>query len=129
MSAPTSLHELYDRYVAAWAEGDPDAIVDLHADETRFWLHHGQPAVDGRQAVRDAFAGMFAALPGFGFVVHRTVFGPRHWVLDWTLTCTGLGGDAVQWDCFDLVTVTDDWRVARKDTFVDGVQFSAALGR
>jgi len=30
-------------------------------------------------------------------------------------------------DRIDLVTVTDDWRVARKDTFVDGVQFAAAL--
>jgi uncharacterized protein (TIGR02246 family) len=127
MSAPQSLAELYDRYVAAWAAHDPDAVVALHSDQTRFWLHHGRPAVDGRTAVRDAFADMFAALPDFGFVVHRTEFGPRHWVLDWTLTCSGPVGRPVRWDCIDLVTVTDDWRVARKDTFVDGVQFAAAL--
>ena len=44
-------------------------------------------------------------------------------MLDWTLTCTLPSGESAQWDCIDLVTVTDDWRVARKDTFVDGVQF------
>ena len=126
MSAPTSLSELYERYVAAWAARDPDAIVALHAVDTSFWLHHGQAAVDGRAAVRDAFAAMFAALPDFGFVVHRTEFGARHWVLDWTLTCTASGAPA-QWDCIDLVTVTDEWQVARKDTFIDGMQFDRAL--
>jgi len=127
MSAPTSLPELYDRYVAAWAAHDPDAIIALHAPETTFWLHHGQPAVEGPPAVRDAFATMFTALPDFGFVIHRTEFGPRHWVLDWTLTCTLPSGEPARWDCIDLVAVTDDWRVARKDTFVDGVQFERAL--
>ncbi|WP_197377712.1 hypothetical protein [Mycolicibacterium baixiangningiae] len=72
-----SLRELYDRYLAAWAGRDPDAIVALHADQTTFWLHDGRPAC---------------------------------------------------FDCMDLVTVTDDWRVARKDTFVDGAQFLRALG-
>jgi ketosteroid isomerase-like protein len=113
--------------VAAWASRDPDAIAALHSQRTRFWLHHGRPPVDGRDAVRDAFADMFAALPGFGFVVHRTEFGPRHWVLDWTLTCLRPDGRPAQWDCFDLVTVSDDWRVTRKDTFVDGAQFTQAL--
>ncbi|WP_319457169.1 MULTISPECIES: nuclear transport factor 2 family protein [unclassified Mycobacterium] len=127
MSAPRSLPELYERYVAAWAAHDPDAIVALHAPETTFWLHHGQPAVEGSGAVRDAFAAMFAALPDFGFVIHRTEFGPHHWVLDWTLTSRLPTGEPAQWDCIDLVTVTDDWRVARKDTFLDGVQFERAL--
>lgn len=118
----TPLTDLYDRYVAAWAAHDPDAIVALHAPETTFWLHHGQLAVHGSAGVRDAFANLFDALPGFGFVVHRTEFGARHWVLDWTLTCA-----AGQWDCIDLVTVTDDWLVARKDTFIDGPEFERAL--
>ena len=125
-TSSTDLHGLYDRYVAAWAAHDPDAIVALHTDDTTFWLHHGQGPVHGRAAARESFAGMFAALPDFGFVVHRTEFGARHWVLDWTLTCTLPTGPA-QWDCFDLVTVTDDCRVARKDTFIDGVAFARAF--
>jgi uncharacterized protein (TIGR02246 family) len=127
MSVPSSLSDLYDRYVAAWAARDPDAIVALHAAETTFWLHHGQPAVTGQHAVRDAFAAMFTALPNFAFVVHRTEFGARHWVLDWTLTCELPSGEPAQWDCIDLVAVTGDWQVARKDTFLDGVQFEQAL--
>lgn len=117
----TPLTDLYDRYVAAWAARDPDAIIALHARETTFWLHHGRQAVDGAAAVREVFAELFAALPDFGFDVHRTEFGARHWVLDWTLT-SAVG----RWDCLDLVTVTDDWLVRRKDTFLDGVQFERA---
>ena len=60
-----ALTELYDRYVAAWARRDADAIIALHAPETMFWLHHGQAPVTGRGAVRDEFVAMFAALPGF----------------------------------------------------------------
>jgi uncharacterized protein (TIGR02246 family) len=127
MSAPTSLSELYPRYVAAWAARDADAIVAMHTADTTFWLHHGQPAVTGRHAVRDAFAAMFTALPDFGFVVRRTEFGTQHWVLDWTLTCTLPSGLSAQWDCIDLVTVTPDCQVARKDTFLDGVQFERAM--
>ena len=123
MNAPKTLAESFDRYVAAWAVHDPDAIADLHTDDTIFWLHHGQDPVSGREAVRDTFATMFKQLPDFGFVVHRTVFGSRHWVLDWTLT-TG----TARWDCLDLVTVTDDWLVAHKDTFIDGVQLARTLG-
>ncbi len=125
------LSELYDRYVAAWAARDADAIVALHAPETMFWLHHGQQPVTGTIAVRDAFAAMFAVLPGFGFDVHRTEFGSRHWVLDWRLSCVSpddAGVErAVSWDCIDLVTVTDDWQVSRKDTFIDGVAFARAF--
>lgn len=127
MRPPASLAQLYDRYVDAWAARDPDAIVALHAEQTTFWLHHGREAITGRTALREAFAGMFVALPDFGFEVHRTEFGPRHWVLDWTLTCTAPSGRPARWDCLDLVTVTADWKVARKDTFVDGKQFDAAL--
>ena len=123
MTTPTSLADLYDRYVGAWAAHDPDAIIALHTDDTTFWLHHGQDAVLGRDAVRDTFATMFTQLPDFRFIVHRTVFGARHWVLDWTLAA-----GEVKWDCLDLVTVTGDWRVARKDTFIDGVQLARAFG-
>lgn len=124
MNAP--LTDLYGRYVAAWAARDPDAIVALHAPDSTFWLHHGRDPVQGNADVRDAFAELFAALPDFGFVVHRTVFGDHHWVLDWTLTCTLATGPA-QWDCVDLVTVTADHLVARKDTFIDGAQFALAF--
>ena len=49
MSAPRILAQLCDRYLAAWAAHDPDAIAALHTDDTTFWLHHGQDIVVGAQ--------------------------------------------------------------------------------
>jgi hypothetical protein len=80
--------------------------------------------VRGRDAVREAFAETFERFPDFGFEVYRVLYGPDHWVLDWALT----SGD-VRFDCLDVVNVTDDGLVARKDTFVDFVQLQAALER
>ena len=67
MKAPRTLAELYDRYVAAWAARDPDAIAALHTEDTTFWLHHGQQPLTGREAVRDAFAAMFETTAEFRF--------------------------------------------------------------
>jgi len=44
----------------------------------------------------------------------------------WTLQPEG-GGDRAQFDCLDVVNVSADGLVARKDTFVDMVQLQAAL--
>ena len=51
------------------------------------------------------------------------LFGEDHWILDWAL----ISGD-VRFDCLDVVNVSPDGLVARKDTFVDGMQLQAALG-
>ena len=50
-------------------------------------------------------------------------YGDDHWVLDWAL----ISGD-IRFDCLDIVVVSPDGLVARKDTFVDTAQFAAALG-
>jgi hypothetical protein len=51
------------------------------------------------------------------------LYGENHWVLDWAL----ISGD-IRFDCLDVVMVSPDGLVARKDTFVDGVQMQAAMG-
>ena len=51
------------------------------------------------------------------------LYGEDHWVLDWAL----ISGD-IRFDCLDVVVVSPDGLVARKDTFVDMVQMQAALG-
>lgn len=124
MSTP---QEISERYFAAWAARDPDAIVALHTEDTRFQTHVGGDAVVGREAVRATFAGLFEQFPGFAFDVHRTLFGDAHWVLDWTLTFDGPGGERRGFHCIDLVEVAGDGLVARKDTFVDFPQLQAAL--
>ena len=88
-AAAVDLKAISERYFAAWADRDPDAIVALHTDDTQFWTHLGGDPVLGRDAVRATFAELFNGFP---------------------------------------VMVSPDGLVARKDTFVDGVQMQAAMG-
>ena len=117
------LKAISERYFAAWADRDPDAIVALHTDDTRFWTHLGSEAVVGRDAVRAAFVELFDTFPDFSFETYRVLYGEDHWVLDWAL----ISGD-IRFDCLDVVVVSPDGLVARKDTFVDSVQLQAAIG-
>jgi ketosteroid isomerase-like protein len=125
MSQTTALDlkAVSERYFAAWADRDPDAIVALHTPDTRFWTHLGGDPIVGRDAVRATFAGLFEQFPDFSFEVYRVFYGEGHWVLDWAL----ISGD-VRFDCLDIVEVDADGLVSRKDTFVDSVQLQAAVG-
>ncbi len=125
MTSTTSfeLPAVAERYFAAWAAGDAAAIVRLHSADTMFWTRLGASApVVGRDAVRQAFEGIFARFPGFSFETYRVRYGENHWVLDWAL----LSGGA-RFDCLDVVEVGPDGLVTRKDTFIDAVQMQAAL--
>ena len=117
------LPALSERYFAAWASRDPDAIVALHADDTQFWMHLGAEPVRGRQAVRAAFAEIFEQFPDLTWETYRVRYGENHWVLDWAL----ISGD-IRFDCLDVFDVSPDGLVARKDTFIDAAQLQAAMG-
>ena len=116
------LKAISERYFAAWADRDPDAIVALHTEDTQFWTHLGGGPVAGRDAVRAAFAELFERFPDFSFETYRVLYGEDHWVLDWAL----ISGD-IRFDCLDAVVVSPDGLVARKDTFIDMVQLQASL--
>ena len=79
MSSPEGskldLGAIAERYFAAWEARDPDAIVALHTEDTKFWTHAGTEPVRGREAVRQTFAEIFERFPGFGFKVHRVLYG------------------------------------------------------
>jgi uncharacterized protein (TIGR02246 family) len=129
----SSIESLAEEYFAAWEARDPDRIVELHTDDTRFQTHvAGEPA-QGRKAVREAFAAVFAQWPDFRFETYRVLYGEDHWVLDWALISTlELEQDGqhverqVRFDCLDVVTVRYGL-VDRKDTYVDTGQLQAAL--
>jgi uncharacterized protein (TIGR02246 family) len=122
------LEAISARYFAAWEARDPEAIVSLHTDDTRFWTHLGTEPVTGREAVRTTFAELFERFPEFGFETHRVLYGPDFWVLDWALTFKPEGGEErAKFDCLDVVNISADGLVALKDTFVDMVQLQAAL--
>ena len=132
MAEPTTtaldLEAISERYFAAWEARDPDAIVALHTEDSRFWSHVGGEAVEGTEAVRAAFAEIFERFPDFGFETYRVLYGEDFWVLDWALTFTPEGGaSTARFDCLDIVNVSPEGLVARKDTFIDMVQLQAAL--
>lgn len=118
------LKAISEKYFAAWAARDPEAIAAMHTENTRFSMHLGTEPVVGRDAVRDAFAGVFAQFPDFSFETYRVLYGDGHWVLDWALI-----SGAIRFDCLDVVTVSSDGLVARKDSFIDSAQLTAAMGQ
>ena len=82
----------------------------------------GAPVV-GRDAVRATFAGIFEQFPEFSFETYRVLYGDDHWILDWAL----ISGD-IRFDCLDVVNVSPDGLVVRKDTFIDSAQLQATMG-
>ncbi len=113
-----------ERYFAAWAQRDPDAIASLHTDDTLFWTHMDTAPAVGRDAVRAAFGDIFGRFPDFAFETYRVRYGDDYWVLDWAL----LSGE-IRFDCLDVVEVSPDGLVSRKDTFIDAAQMQGALDR
>jgi uncharacterized protein (TIGR02246 family) len=129
MTEPTlDLEAISKRYFAAWEARDPDAIVALHTDDTEFTSRLGMPPVRGRDAVREHFAELFERFPEFSFETYRVLYGEDFWVLDWALIFKPAGAEEpARFDCLDVVNVSPEGLVARKDTFVDMVQLQAGL--
>jgi uncharacterized protein (TIGR02246 family) len=122
------LEAISERYFAAWSARDPDAIADLHTEDTRFWSHLGTEPVTGRDAVRATFAELFELFPEFSFETYRVLYGPGFWILDWALIFKPEGSEeTARFDCLDVLNVSPEGLVARKDTFIDMVQLQAAL--
>ena len=67
-SSTMAIRMLAERYGEAWNRQDLDAIMDLHADDCVFVAHAaGSVPAEGKEAVRDAFAGYIALLPDINF--------------------------------------------------------------
>jgi hypothetical protein len=116
------------RYFAAWEARDPDAIAALHTQDTVFWSRLGSEPVRGREAVRQTFAELFEQFPQLSFTTNRLLFGRDFWIFDWVLSFVPDGAaDPVGFDALDVVQLSPDGLVARKDTFVDYVQAQAAV--
>jgi uncharacterized protein (TIGR02246 family) len=133
-TARLGIRSISEEYFAAWEARDPDRIAAMHSADSRFQLHAGGEPAEGREAVRQAFADIFAQWPGFTFETHRVLYGDDHWVLDWDLMATlkveqdGSEVDKpVRLHCLDVVTIDEEGLVSRKDTFVDVAQVNSLL--
>ena len=136
----TAIRMLAQRYGEAWNRQDLDAIMDLHTEDSVFQAHAaGSPPDEGKQAVREAFAGYIALLPDINFAERALHVGEDHWVLESTMTGTVEGaievdgesigdrGARVEVDCVDVIEVRDG-KVASKQTYLDSMAMQRQLG-
>ena len=136
----TAIQMLAQRYGEAWNRQDLDAIMDLHADDCVFVAHAaGSAPAEGKEAVREAFAGYFAMMPDINFAERALHVGEDHWVLESTMSGTveqaiqvedelfGTAGARVEVPCVDVIEVRDGL-VASKHTYLDTLAMQRQLG-
>src|SRR3954451_2450486 len=136
----TAIQMLAQRYGEAWNRQDLDAIMDLHTDDTTFVAHAaGSPPAEGRDAVREAFAGYIAMMPDIHFAERSLRAGEDHWVLESTMSGTveqaievegesfGTSGSRVEVPCVDVIEVRDGL-VSSKHTYLDTLAMQRQLG-
>jgi steroid delta-isomerase-like uncharacterized protein len=122
------VEDLIQRYTDAWGSRDPDKIVALHTADTTFLAHIGQDAAQGKDAVRQAFAGLFVQFPDLAFAPVAQRIGSDFWVAEWRMSGTLAGTDArFEVDLVDVLTV-EHGLVKSKDSYVDAVSMQAQLG-
>ena len=140
-STTTAIRMLAERYGEAWNRQDLDAIMDLHADDCVFVAHAaGSLPAEGKEAVREAFAGYLALLPDINFEERALHIGEDYWVLESTHVRHRGGGDResrasalgdrgarVEVDCVDVIEVRDGL-VASKQTYLDSRELQRQLG-
>ena len=139
-STTTAIRMLAERYGEAWNRQDLDAIMDLHADNCVFVAHAaGSLPAEGKEAVREAFAGYLALLPDINFEERALHIGEDFWVLESSMSGTVEGaievegeslgdrGARVEVDCVDVIEVRDGL-VASKQTYLDSRELQRQLG-
>jgi steroid delta-isomerase-like uncharacterized protein len=116
-------------YVAAWGARDADRIASYHAEDGIFHLHSAAEPVQGRDAIRETFAGLLAVFPDLTFVEQELISGEWGWVVRWTMSGTlaqpypagskvAEPGSRFEIDAIDMITVADG-KLTAKHTYVD----------
>jgi steroid delta-isomerase-like uncharacterized protein len=115
-----SVIELLDRFASAWNRHDLDALIAMMTDDCVFESSAG-PDVngqrsEGRDAVRAAYAAVFAAFPDAQWANPRHFVAGDRAVSEWTFRGTQRDGKRVEVAGCDLFTLRDG-RIAVKNSF------------
>ena len=133
-----ALHEVIDRYNAAWNEHDLDAIMAMHAPDMVFDNHTAGESAEGA-AVRGHIGSIFETWPDIEFTTRRLYLRDDLVVQEWTATATHANtmrrgdlvaeptGKAVTWDGLDVIPF-EDGLVKRKDVYSDSVSILRQVG-
>jgi steroid delta-isomerase-like uncharacterized protein len=133
------LQKFIDRYNAAWADHDVDAIVALHTENSVFENHTTGDVNVGKDAIGNAIRGIFTVFPDLTFETRRQYIRDDLVIQEWTARGTHLGkmmragleveptGRTVEYRGMDVIPI-EDGKVARKDVYSDGVTLLRQLG-
>jgi predicted ester cyclase/ketosteroid isomerase-like protein len=120
-SASTKGHfeKLLNKYQHRLANNDVNGILELYSSDPVFIPEYAPPAV-GREAVRKAYAWVFATLKLEGhFIVHEAkVIGDTAWVRTnstgrFTVIATGAAGDVANSEFFLFKRESGAWKIHR----------------
>ena len=125
----TDIEALIADYAAAWEARDADLIAPYHAEDGTFHLHSAAEPVQGREAIRQTFAGLLTMFPDLTFVEQELISGDWGWVVRWRMSGTAAQpypvGDRVaepgahfEIDALDMITVADG-KLTAKHTYLD----------
>jgi uncharacterized protein (TIGR02246 family) len=110
-------------YTEAWASRDPDRIASFHAEDGIFQLHSGGAApVQGREAIRETFAAIFAEYPDLTFTEQELLVADWGWTVRWTMSAGSMAIDAV-----DVITASNDL-IDAKHTYIDWASALEQMG-
>lgn len=133
-AATTTAHRdaqaMQETYARAWASHGPAAIAALHTEDSVFHAHIGMPPVVGRAAVQAACEEIFSTYHDFHATQTRLHLGADHWVLEWKMAAqmqTPGGPQPISVDCVDVVSLSGDGLVDRKDVYMDVQHVTPAL--
>jgi len=114
------LHALLDRFADAWNRHDLDALMSMMTDDCVFQASAGPQAdgqrSEGTEAVRAAYAAVFAAFPDARWSSPRHLVAGDRGVSEWTFTGTRQDGTRVEVTGCDLFTFRDG-RIAVKNSY------------
>jgi steroid delta-isomerase-like uncharacterized protein len=120
MPFDAGLLSLLGRFADAWNRHDLDALMSMMADDCVFQASAGPDAdgqrSEGKQAVRAAYAAVFAAFPDARWANARHFIAGNRGVSEWTFSGTPVHGGRVEVDGCDLFTFQGD-KIAIKNSF------------
>jgi len=139
MSTKHPLEKTIAAYGEAWNSHDVEAILAMHTEDSVFENHTSGGKGVGKAAIREILKGVFATFPDIRFEARRTYVRDNLVTQEWTATGTlavaytrGSAtvqptGRQVSWKGVDVIPFAGNL-VARKDVYVDSMEFLKALG-
>jgi steroid delta-isomerase-like uncharacterized protein len=128
--ASVTIGELIPAYSEAWASHDADRIAAFHAEDGIFQLHSGDAGpIEGREAIRDAFAAFLAQFPDLAFEEQEMLVAEWGWSVRWTMRGTlavpfpvgertAEPGASIAIDAVDVITASGGL-IEAKHTYLD----------